>query len=88
MKRRKWYLPLRNLLVAVARRIGTPVRDAETGELLGRAVMIPWRGKIVCIGLDTPVCPVFLPQERLTYWKQELGFRRQPPPDYPSLHDR
>lgn len=78
---------LRNLVVGLARRLGTTLRDAETGERIGKAFLIPWRGRILCIGLETPVRPVFLPQKRLTYWKQDLGFTRHPPPDFPRERD-
>ena len=59
------------------------IRDARTGESLGRALMLPWRGRILFIGTTGAVEPVFLPQERLTYWKQELGFARKSPVDFP-----
>lgn len=51
------------------------IRDFETGEKIGRALLVPWRGQILVIGgQDALLIPKFLPQERLTYWKQELGF--------------
>ena len=65
------------------RACGTTIIDAQTGANLGRAFLFTWRGHIKVIGLDTPVRPIFLPQTRLTYWKQELGFTAQPPPDFP-----
>ena len=76
-------LALRALVVRAARRLGSPVRDARTGQLLGRALLVPFRGRIHVIGLETAVIPVFVTQERLTYWKQELGFTAHPPPDFP-----
>lgn len=68
----------------VARTFGSKVVDLATGRRLGRALFIPWRGRIHVIGLETAVRAVFLPQTRLTYWKQEIGFTTHPPPDYPS----
>lgn len=57
--------------------------DIESGRTLGRALFIPWRGKIHVIGLDATVRPIFLPQKRLTYWKQEIGFMVHPSVDFP-----
>jgi len=73
----------RRLVIALARTVGSKIVDAETGRVLGRAFLIPWRGKIAVIGLDAEVKPLFLPQKRLTYWKQELGFAIHAPPDFP-----
>jgi len=68
--------------MSLVHRFGTRLCDAETGEVLGRALIIPWRGRILVIGLEeVTVRPTFLPQKRLTYWKQELGFTRYPLPD-------
>lgn len=78
-------LALRAVVLRAARLLGSPVRDARTGRLLGRALLVPFRGRIHVIGLETPVIPVFVSQERLTYWKQELGFTAHPPPDF--LHE-
>jgi hypothetical protein len=69
--------------LSIFRALGTTIVDVETGERLGRAFLFPWRGTIKVIGLDVPVRPVFLPQTRLTYWKQEIGFTVHPAPDFP-----
>jgi hypothetical protein len=71
--------------LAIVRRIGSPVVDRRTGDVVGRALFIPWRGKIHVIGLEKAVAPMFLPQQRLTYWKQEIGFTTHPPPDFESV---
>ena len=76
-------LTLRALVLRAARGLGSPVRDVHTGQLLGRALLVSFRGKVHVIGLDAAVRPVFVPQDRLTYWKQELGFTAHPPPDFP-----
>ena len=76
-------LALRAAVVRLARRLGSPVRDVRTGAVLGRAMVLAFRGKVYVVGLETAVIPVFVPQERLTYWKQELGFTAHPPPDFP-----
>lgn len=75
---------LRNIGLFLARLVGTRLIDFQTGRDLGKALIIPWRGKVHAIGLETAVRAVFLPQKRLTYWKQEIGFTTQPPPDYPN----
>ncbi len=74
---------IRDAAVRLMRACGSDIRDAETGAVIGRALLVPWRGRIKVIGLETTIRPVFLPQPRLTYWKQELGFTVHPPPDFP-----
>jgi hypothetical protein len=74
---------VRDAGVRLLRACGSDIVDAETGAVIGRALLVPWRGRIKVIGLETPVRPVFLAQPRLTYWKQELGFTTHPPPDFP-----
>lgn len=74
---------VRDVGLRILRTCGTTIIDAETGANLGRAFLFPWKGTIKVIGLDTPVRPIFLPQTRLTYWRQELGFTVHPPPDFP-----
>lgn len=76
---------IRSVGLAVVHRIGMKITDAENGASLGRALFIPWGGKIHVIGLQQNVRLVFLPQKRLTYWKQEVGFTTHPPPDFLSL---
>ena len=76
-------LALRAVVLKVARLLGSPVRDVYTGELLGQALLVSFRGRVHVIGLEAAVRPVFVPQNRLTYWKQELGFTAHPPPDFP-----
>lgn len=78
----KWKLKLRGLGLALVARFGSPVYDTRTGRRLGRALFVPFRGKLHVIGLEASVIPVFAPQERLTYWKQELVFTTHPPPDF------
>ena len=75
-------MALRAVVLHVARALGSRVVDARTGQVLGRALLVPFRGRIHVIGLDANVVPEFAPQERLTYWKQELRFTTHPPPDF------
>ena len=76
-------LALRAIVLWAARLLGSTVVDVRTGKVLGRALLVPFRGRVHVIGLDAAVIPVFAPQDRLTYWKQELGFTVHPPPDFP-----
>lgn len=75
---------LRHLGMASARFFGMTLTDAHSGKPLGKVLLFPWRGKIHVIGLPTAVRPVFLPQQRVTYWKQEIGFCQHPTPDFRS----
>ncbi len=74
---------LRDFGLAVARLFASDLVDHRTGKKIGRALLLPWRGKIHVIGLELPVQVTFLPQERLTFWKQEIGFTAHPEPDFP-----
>jgi len=81
---------IRAVGLKIAQTIGTHVKDFPSGRSLGRALIIPWRGKIHVIGLDVAVRhvavrPMFQPQKRLTYWKQEIVFTEHPPPDFPNI---
>ena len=79
---------IRAIGLKIAHTIGTPVRDFRSGKSLGRALMLPWRGKIHVIGLKEPLRPMFQPQKRLTYWKQEIVFTEHPPPDFERSRSR
>ena len=74
---------LRSLFLSAARLLGSEIRDCRTGDLLGKGLLVPWRGKILVIGLDEAVVPVPVPQGRITYWKQEIGFTRHAEPNFP-----
>ena len=76
---------IRSLGLSIARRVGTKIKDFESGKSLGRALIIPWRGKIHIIGLKAAVRPMFQPQKRLTYWKQEIVLTEHPAPDFPNI---
>jgi hypothetical protein len=68
----------------IARVFGTRVTDSQTGRPLGKALIIPWRGKIHVIGLEKDVRAIFQPQKRLTYWKQEIVFTTHPSVNFPK----
>lgn len=77
---------LRDLLMQVARWMGSEITDVQTGRVLGRGLLIPWRGKIHIFGLyeeKSLVFPVFAPEAKIRYWRQVIGFSAHPPPDFP-----
>ena len=78
---------IRDVGVKIAQTIGTRITDYRSGQALGRVLIIPWRGKIHVIGLHAAVRPMFQPQKRLTYWKQEIVFTEHPKPDFPAMRD-
>ena len=62
------------------------IRDCETGEILGRGFFLGWGAAIWLIGYSgSPLIPKFLPQRRLTYWKQSIGFTTTEKPDFPRM---
>ena len=76
---------IRAVGLKIAQTIGTPIKVFPSRRSLGRALIIPWRGKIHVIGLDAAVRPMFRPQKRLTYWKQEIVFTEHPQSDFPNI---
>ena len=79
--------PLLLLLKALTAVFGARVVDQRTGRGAGKALFIPWRGKLRVIGLEEKrVIPSFESQQRLTYWNQALTFSTHPEPDFP--HER
>src|SRR5436190_24354878 len=73
---------VRTVVLKIAHAIGSPIKDFRSGKSFGRALIVPWRGKIHVIGLQAAVRPMFQPQKRLTYWKQEIVFTEHPSPDF------
>ena len=73
---------IRSTILMIAHAFGARVIDFESGQDLGKALIIPWHGKIHVIGLKAAVRPMFQPQKRLTYWKQEIVFATHPEPDF------
>lgn len=73
------YRFFRRLVMGVFRLLGSEVCDARSGEVLGKALLLPWKGKVLVLGAESRLwIPIPLPQKELNYWKQEIGF---------TLHD-
>lgn len=74
---------LRQLGMCVVRIMGTTILDVADGKELGKAIMVPWRGRVHLIGYEgVPLRVVCVPQNRVCYWRIELGFSRAEVPDY------
>ncbi len=74
---------LRSMGMFIVRRIGSDLRDAVDGELLGKALIFPWNGSVHLIGYDgVPLRMVCLPQKRIRYWRIALGFTKAVVPDF------
>lgn len=77
---------IRDVGVSFFRLIGSEIRDCRTGKLLGRGLVFYWGGRVHLLGCDCAVVPVPMPQSRLTYWTQSIGFTAHPEVDFPSRH--
>lgn len=64
---------------------GSQVRDEETGEFLGRAFLVPWRGRVHLVGYTgvVPLRPTVQARRAVTYWKVSVGFCCASRPDFP-----
>lgn len=76
-------LQLRSFVIRIAQLLGSDLMDYRNGKKIGRALLIPWRGKIIVVGLQAVVRPVFLPTNSIHYWKQEISFTLHDTPDFP-----
>lgn len=68
----------------LARCVGTTLHDESTGEVLGRAFLWKWAGRIYVIGYTgtaalklVPVC-----RKDVRYWVFGIGFARADEPDF------
>lgn len=78
---------LRQLFLGFVNLFASDIRDLNTGQRIGRALFISWRGRVFMLGdgvADYALVPKFRAQKRLTFWKCEIGFTKHPPPDFPS----
>ena len=80
-------LHLRNAFLRLVDLLSREIFDLEDGLPLGRALLFGQGGGVRVIGHEglPPLIPRFIPQERLTYWKQSIGFTTPPRPDFPRL---
>ena len=75
-------------LAVLCRLWGVKLVDQRTGEVIGRVVVVRWKGGLRLIGLNgVAVQPHFLPQATESYWAQDLGFSTHPPPDFPYVEN-
>lgn len=75
---------LRDVGVWFFRLVGSEIRDCRTGKRLGRGLVFWWGGRLHLLGCDCALVPVPIPQERLTYWKQSIGFTAHSEVDFSS----
>jgi len=64
---------------------GSAIRDEDTGEFLGKAFLVPWRGRIYLVGYtgSVPLRPTAQARRAVTYWKTSVGFCSASRPDFP-----
>ena len=76
-----------NILRRIAGIVGSEIRDNETGELLGKAILIAFRGRLWLIGYTGTkgLRPVPVIRKEIRYWVQEMRFCAAEEPDYPRL---
>ena len=69
--------------------VSSDIRDCMTGEKLGRGLVLGWGGHVYVIGYPSipPLVARFLPQRRLTYWRQVIGFTVPEAPDFRRLRN-
>jgi hypothetical protein len=77
---------LRDAGVWFFRLIGSDIQDCRTGKPIGRGLIFYWGGRVHLLGCNCAVVPVPMPQKRLTYWNQSIGFTAHPEVDFPSQH--
>jgi hypothetical protein len=82
---------MKSLLISVVLRVlrqvfGVTITDQRTGNILGKVLIIRWKGGLRLIGLEgMAVKPVFLSQPKEVYWAQDLGFSTHEEPDFPNV---
>lgn len=63
----------------LVRIFGSRIEDYRTGESLGRALILVWRGRIHVIGYtgEKPLLIDFLAEDEVRYWRSRIGFTTQ-----------
>jgi|688.fasta_scaffold22875_10 hypothetical protein len=74
------------LLLLASRVIGMKIRDQATGKVLGRALCIPFGGKIHWFGYTGTqfVLPAFEPRDGQNYSHHQIVFKVHSVPDFPN----
>lgn len=76
----------RNVADFLARRFGSSIQDERTGKVLGKALLVPWGGRVWLMGLHRPyVRAVFVKESRVRYARHWMGFSTHAPVDFPRL---
>ncbi len=80
---------MKNLLrisgLLLVRSFGTKLYDYADGSYLGKAFILTAGGRIHMIGYEgQPFRLVYIPQDRLNYWKVSIGFSKAEVPDFSS----
>ena len=78
-----------NILRRIASLIGSEIHDYESGELLGKAIILAFRGRIWVLGYTGKkgLRPVPVIKKKIQYWVQEMRFSAAEEPDYPKKRD-
>jgi hypothetical protein len=77
---------VKSLLPFLVKWFGSNIHDTRTGQMLGKAILLPWRGGVRLIGLPNAfIAARFAPAPQTFYWHQNLEFFTHPPVDYPRL---
>jgi len=74
---------LRKICMGMVRLGGATIHDVHDGEVLGKAFIIPWAGRVHLIGYEgVPLRMVCIPQQRIRYWRITIGFAKAEVPDF------
>jgi hypothetical protein len=74
---------IRHIGVIFFRILGSDIIDQKSKKLLGRGFLWSWRGKIHLSGYEgAPLKIFFLPQQRVCYWRIDVGFTAAEEPDF------
>jgi hypothetical protein len=78
-----------DMLRRIACLIGSEIRDNETGEFLGKAILFAFRGRVWVIGYTGKkgLRPVPVIKKEIRYWVQEMRFAAAEEPDFPRKRD-
>lgn len=77
---------IKNIGNKIIHLFGDSINDFETGELLGKCLLIVWCGKIHMIGYNgVPVRVFFLPHNNLRYWRCAIGFGKHKDVDFSRI---